>query len=530
MSKPLNDEGIELLVSALGLESEVDDPDWPAGGAQKAWEAYKSGWRPRLNPTQQLAFDNHRAKYILMDGERGSGKTDCGLDMLVDHCFNNFNALALIIVREAGMSKDGGAWDKLINWILPKWKKGNRNPKTRELYDNGIGLCYTEPKLDYETKKPYVWIGNRHGGWSMVRCISFPVDAHVEDKIKGKEASFILVDEAQTTQSDAYFTHLIQQVGRRHGIEFQPVVYTANPEGPSHWLYKKFFVDPVKEDGTWDDDFARYHVPITENIQNIPDGYYDRVMSACRSNQVLMARLVRGEWLDMPKGEAIFRYVFSPMLHVRPWPVTLGQGLSPVPGHPIIAGYDLGPAHSSIHFMQLLTLVDRNLWFVFDEINYVGQYCPYKTLVPIIMDRMDYWEAKTKQKFAWEHISDDSAFNQIRGNGSYDAAEVEKHSAGRIVMRAAPKGIGSVAARIRILMELCEQEEIMVSSFCTHTINMFSMMESGKDGLTPREDDPHKHCADSLSYPIITYLHGSKAQALLGPQSKIIVCGRGQAG
>ena len=61
-------------------------------------------WLPSLTITQRKIFDDP-AKYILAYGERGSGKTySLGGHKLVRHCYENFNALALIIVgvRVAG--------------------------------------------------------------------------------------------------------------------------------------------------------------------------------------------------------------------------------------------------------------------------------------------------------------------------------------------------------------------------------------------------------------------------------------------
>lgn len=534
--KSLTDEALEEL--AL----EFQPPEYEAG--QSPYDKYLAGWRPRMETTQARAYNNRRAIYFLFYGGRGSGKTCLALDMLVEHCFLNMNAVAFVIVREVGQSKDGGAWDKLVNFTLPRWKSGNRNPKTGESYDNGIDLYFEQPRYDPETKKPFIWIGNRYGGGSKIISFSLPIGAHVEDKIKGREASFILVDEAQTCEGNAYFYWVIQQVGRKHDIEgTQPVIYCCNPEGPSHWLYPIFHpfnpdtgarVD--EESGEADEDYATYHVPIQENINNLPDGYYDRVQTGCRGNPIFYKRLLLGEWIDMPTGEAMFAEVFSRSRHVR-GDLTKLIGLGPVKGHPIILGYDLGPAHSSIHFMQMLPTIDKLVWLVFDELNYVGLYMPYQRIVPQILKRMDYWQEMARCKFEWEHISDNSAFNQVRTDGSYDAAEIEQLSDGRIGLKEAPKGQGSVPGRMRMLMEMFAQDEIIISAMCPKTIDMCEYMQGQKptkdqynpDGaLTPSKTSPHRHVADSVTYPMWYYRVGSGHRRLESTQTESRIVRFGQ--
>lgn len=509
MSKIKTEEALEALFAEFEQNKDITPTEIAA------WERWQAGWRPKLNPLQLEGFQNKRAKYKLYDGERGSGKTQGAVHELVEHCFLNLNAVAYIVVREVGQSKDGGAWDKLNNVILPSWKNGNRNPETGEKYDDGIGLVYSSPRYDPETKKPYVWIQNRFGGGSLVICFSLPVGSHVEDKIKGREPSFIMVDEAQTCEGDTYFSSTIQQLGRRHNITAnggqQPVIFCANPDGPSHWLYKRFFINPVNnETGEWNDDYARYHIPIEENIHNLPPGYYDRVIESCRDNPIMFARMVRGEWIDMPSGEAMFKDVFNVAIHVKGSEAE-NIGLTPLKGHVIIVGYDLGPAHSSIHFLQIISTSEKMIWLVFDEINMVGQYMPYRKVVPKILGRMEYWDEKAGKPFVYEHISDNSAFNQVRTDGSFDVQEIERLSQKKIKLKEAPKGANSVAARMRILYDSLAHEEIVISATCYRTVDMLRFMETAPKTreynpdawLCPWKADPFKHVADSLTYPMI---------------------------
>lgn len=497
---PYSEEQLDILSAELGEK----EPSQNAVAGATAWEKYEAGWRPHLNPGKQVeAYNDIRAKYILCDGERGSGKTWVLIDKLILHCLENLNATTAIITRESSQSKDGGAWDKLVHNLLPEWSKG-------------IGLEFTQPRYDVETHKPYLWITNRFGFGSLVRCISLQYGEHVADKIKGKEYSFVLFDEAQTTDDDAdsYFSAISQQVGRKANVEgIQQLCFAANPKGPSHWLYKRFFEYPIDEEtGDWNDDYARYHIPIQENIDNLPKGYYDRVLEAVRNDPIEEARMVRGEWIDRPTGRAMFRGVFAQAVHVK-GDLFTGLGLLPRKGYAAIASYDLGPAHSSIHFSQYVATKAKMIWVVFDELNFVGQYMPYKEIVPKLIERMKYWETIVGEVLQWDHISDSSAFNQVRSDGNFDVLTVREKSIeiGReILMRPAPKGPNSIAERSRLLTEMLKNEEIYISAICPKTIEMLNMIESKKPGREYEADiglkpakSPFVHVFDSLTYGII---------------------------
>ena len=71
-------------------------------------ESEVTTWAPSLSPTQQKIFDDP-SNYILAYGERGSGKTFClGGHKLVRHLYENFNALAIIIVGVRSQATLGG--------------------------------------------------------------------------------------------------------------------------------------------------------------------------------------------------------------------------------------------------------------------------------------------------------------------------------------------------------------------------------------------------------------------------------------
>lgn len=497
----------------------------PPGGIQdqkikiEERDPYDDGWRPSLNPKQNEAFLS-RSLYLLMHGPRASGKTISALHRIVEYLYRNDNCLGYVVVKEVGMATQGGAWDKLRLQVLPEWKDGNR-------------LEYTESRLDPQTKNPYIWIRNRYRGWSMVMLVSLPVPTQVEDKIKGREPQIIVVDEAQTLDTSTYFTSLLQQLGRRPSSDDPAqIIFCCNPEGPSHWLYQTFFIDPVNtETGEWDARYGNFQIPFSENVHNLPPGYYENyVLPAVKNDPIMKARLVDGEWVDMPEGDSLFEGTFVPGVHVKGDPIR-GVGILPVIPVPVIVSYDPGAAHTVVYFTQVVATIDKIYKLVFDEIDHVGNYTPYTKLVPEIIARQLYWEDKMKFKFPWIHVSDDSAFNQYRAaSGSFDAWDIQKisqqwvdqqkakidsnlpdHEKRKaeanldrfvIKMKAAPKGEHSIEARVRLLNEDLVTSSFMISAVtCPKGVEMFMRLtHEPDDRLKPKKKARYGHNLSAMTY------------------------------
>ena len=147
-------------------------------------------WTPDLTATQQEMFDSS-ALYILGYGERGTGKTYIlGGHKLVRHLWENFNALAVIIVGIRSQATMGGVWHKLQTEIMPLWEEG-------------IGMNVSGERQDSQ-KNLYIDVGNRFGGTSRVVLISVPYGAFIKDRIKGFEPSYVFVDELTNLDTPDY--------------------------------------------------------------------------------------------------------------------------------------------------------------------------------------------------------------------------------------------------------------------------------------------------------------------------------------
>ena len=104
-----NEEEINAFVAAVDRPPQKPSPD--ADG----------DWYPDLNTTQTKIFEDS-CKFILAYGEKGSGKTMGLLYKLVRHCYENENALALIVSPSIRTGKEGVLHD-LEALVLPRWKE-----------------------------------------------------------------------------------------------------------------------------------------------------------------------------------------------------------------------------------------------------------------------------------------------------------------------------------------------------------------------------------------------------------------------
>ena len=476
---------------------------------------YNPTWHPRLNPTQKVLFDSSK-RFILAHGEKGGAKTYGCLSKLVRHCYENDNALALILVRVRSMANKGGAWDKLQAAILPDWK-------------SGLGLSYSDVKFDTQHNE-FIWIQNQYGGWSMAVLISAPNASQLRERIRGYEPSFVFVDELTSCNSPEYFQAVAAQIGRRPFVDgMQQYVAACNPEGPSHWVYQKWFVQAFNEEtGDWDPDFEAIYFPVAENECNLTPGYLSSLKKIYRDDKTEAARMIEGTWIDRPSGEGLFRDLYNPIIHVRPLDEdsvpSKHDRLSPDKNHPIIIGLDPGSVYNSFIFEQWLPLDEKMKWLVFDEVVVTKMRVPYEILVPAVMKRVAFWRSEvggTASTMPQIWISDDSAFNQYRAaQGSYDVLEIEriyeenraKFGLEPMKVRSAPKFNGSTITRVRLIQKMLGSDEIVISSGCPMMMQMFLKLEGKKTkpgetpdpegAMTPQRSDV-VHIFDAFSYPVL---------------------------
>ncbi len=428
---------------------------------------------------------------------------------------------------------EGGAWEKLASLTLPEWR-------------DGIGLDFTEPKLD-DQKNRYMFISNKYGGWSRVVLRSIPHGESIRGRLKGIEPSFFFFDELTEADSPDYFLIPMQQLRRPTGAKRQ-FVAAVNPsdKGTEHWVWKTFAENPAKTLGkeplipkgggrlkNLPDDLAVYHVPLTENIYWTAEekaDYQKTLLIEAQFDPTAEDRLIRGIWTARVAGGGLFSEYYNESLHLK-GSLTKGLGLKPLPGFPILIGYDLGQVYSSVTFLQAIpTKKGSVLWIVFDEIDHLGEKILYKNLARSVITRMRFWRELMDCEFAFEHIADESAINQWRpgGEGSYDAWEFEKEynkcaaefGGKNIKIKGCPKGAGSVPARVRLVQGKLYQEELLVSATCPNARDTLLYLEADKDDQEKPKRSKYLHKFDSMSYPMFKLEMGGGVTRFL-PTGKV---------
>lgn len=479
--------------------------------AHSPQETDAGSWWPRLSETGVKVFLDE-SPYILVHGERGSGKTMGLLHKITKHAYEYDDALVVIVTLIRSSATQGGAWEKLLRDILPEWKEGIG------LQGDGPNGEFVERRDDSQNR--YVWIGNQHGGWSKVLLRSMLHGEHIQARIKGMEFSMFFFDELTETDSPEYFEQPIQQM-RRPGIPVRQFLGACNPsdEGEDHWVYQRFM---VKENQNRPEKYAVYHLPMTENIFMDPQekaDYLDQLEETCRNNPAKRARLLEGKWVRQPRGDGLLSPYFNRALHVR-GDKRRKRGLIPANWPILTVGYDLGTANSSISIMQTPPTADREMWGIFDEIVHFT-HVPHKVLVFELLRKMNFWCKFTNTPYRFHHISDLAAFNQMNSDGTYDARQVEKYAKDEleahperypylrhltgIKMMGCPKPAGSISARVSLTVSKLGNREILVSSGCQKHTDMFEFMRSDKkkSAMHPLKDaSGHIHVFDSMTYPM----------------------------
>lgn len=519
-----SDIDAEALAFAMGDAFEAPPPERkPSAGSGRPWQ-------PKLGPIGTSVLLNRKSGTKFMYGERGSLKTGIAIHDLILHAYQDFQpgklaplAIICTIVRSA--ATEGGAWEKLNTLYLPEWH-------------DGIGLEFTEPKMD-DQKNRYVFISNKHGGWSRIVLKSIPHGESIRARFKGLEPSYVLFDEITETDNPDYYLVPSQGLRRPTGGPRQ-FVCTGNPpdEGTEHWTWKVLIQGPAERNGHKEavipqgggrligppDEISTYHIPLSENVYWSAEekkAYQAKLMQEAILDPTAEDRLIKGIWTARPRGQGLFKEYFIPTIHVKGNAVKR-HDLMPSPGWPITLGYDLGQVFSSVTFLQNIPTKERNIWIAIDEIDYLGHKILYKKLAWDVIRRMLYWQRVLLRHpdgtfkpypFQFRHITDESAINQWRpgGDGSYDAWEFEREynrvaerllANRKMKMMGAPKGAGSVPARVRMLQAKLYNEEFFASARCKNLIDMLMFLEADKEDPEKPRRSKWVHKFDSTTYPM----------------------------
>lgn len=485
----------------------------------------KKIWLPPLNLKQVEIFDDYH-RYLLVHGPRKSGKTYGIVHKVIRHAFDVNNAIFCIVCKTVKNAKSG-VW-VLLEMMLNHWagKPGIDGRKTQGC----AGFKILEgPKTAGDTKMSFVIIRNRWGGESMIQCHSLEHANDVEAKFKGPLFSGFWLSEFDQYCTEHAWDILCDSL-RAPTVDYKDhqIIADLNPpdSGTNNWIHDKWF--KFKEEAPAEIDDGMQHlrdslhrilVAIDDNPQLNPLERKDLELRY-RKRKKLYNRFILGIWeQDITDGH--FSDVWDEDVHVvgnttgpkEEWDVIVPTAQCTE----LLGGWDIGEKKShSFHILEKVTTeepVSKRLvvsFRVLDELVVVDRFVSVEEFALQAMEKMKFWEEWMKknhgiQAVTWRHWSDTSAFDKRASANTTDAAIVYATSAGRIVLRGAPKYRDSNRDKVNLLWQFLHSQRLHVSAQCFKTRGMFAMLRSDPDNPQSKyvKRDEHKHPFDSLSYPIL---------------------------
>jgi len=184
------------------------------------------------------------------------------------------------------------------------------------------------------------------GGTSTIFWRSYEDSPTDWQKFRSMEFGAVFLDEASEAAqgvTDILATRL------RTRVPYRSMNYVSNPVPEDHWIYQQF----VK---SRDPDRVYFKGTTYENRDNLPPGYIERLEKRLSPEKARI--LLGGEFGHIPDGLPVFT-PFAPTMDGKPWHVR--EGLEPVPGHPILRGWDFGVVRPACVWMQWTGGVKRIL-------------------------------------------------------------------------------------------------------------------------------------------------------------------------
>jgi len=184
---------------------------------------------------------------------------------------------------------------------------------------------------DYNaTKKEFTWYERIAKGTVTFVGMDDPGDA---SKLLSWVLGGIAMDEPAPAAGSAGINEMVFDLGiqrlRQPGMKWRPMKLATNNPDDNHWTYKKFVGEGAEENN-----FRLWQPSKPENMQNLPEGYYERIRKANAHRPDLIRRFVDGEFGFQQDGAPV-----TPQWSDR---IHLSLGLSPVRNREIIIGWDFG--------------------------------------------------------------------------------------------------------------------------------------------------------------------------------------------
>lgn len=256
-------------------------------------------------------------------------------------------------------------------------------------------------------KKEFTWFEGAAKGTVSFIGVEDPTDA---SKLLSWELAGFGMDEPAPAIGSAGIDETVFDLAmtrlRQPGMNYYIAKLATNNPDESHWTYKKF-VSPAIEG-------FRAHQPINpENLQNLPENYYENIRKTLAHRSDLVRRFVDGEYGFQSEGVAV-----TPQWNDR---IHLANGLAPIPHRELYLLWDFGLNPTCIVTQK----TPLGHWLILDSM--VGDGIGVEELIvdvvkPLMQDRY--------KGNPFSHIGDPQGIQKEQSSSRTSAVRVLKQSLG----------------------------------------------------------------------------------------------------
>lgn len=179
------------------------------------------------------------------------------------------------------------------------------------------------------TKKQFTWAEGIASGTVTFVGMDDPGDA---SKLLSWELGGIAMDEPAPAAGSAGIDEMVFDLGvqrlRQPGMKWYAMKLATNNPDDNHWTYKKFVEEGQEQD------YRLWQPNKPENMQNLPEGYYERLRRQLQHRPDLVRRFIDGEFGFQQEGEPV-----TPQWSDR---IHLTMGLVPLRLREIVLCWDFG--------------------------------------------------------------------------------------------------------------------------------------------------------------------------------------------
>lgn len=239
-------------------------------------------------------------------------------------------------------SRVGEGKSTALAWAILHHTKHNPGAEWAFIRDTFENIQRTSMKTFFEwfppgvfgtynaTRKEFTWAEQIAKGTVTFVGMDDPADV---SKLLSWVLGGIAVDEPAPAAGSAGVSEMVFDLGiqrlRQSGMKWRPFKLATNNPDEEHWTYQKFVGEVAEENN-----YRLWQPSKPENINNLPEGYYEKIRRANKHRPDLIRRFVDGEFGFQQEGKAV-----TPQWSDR---IHLALGLSPIKGREVIIGWDFG--------------------------------------------------------------------------------------------------------------------------------------------------------------------------------------------